>query len=74
MPSFEEIWNDGAHQTDSGCFMLFRSLQASYDLLDWTVSMLEKAFLDRHGCFDLVVRGSLATRTALRLLLTLTWI
>ena len=95
VPSFEDVWNDPAHRSDSGCFALFRSLQASdasYDLLDWTVSMLEKvlcqfvvkffffffmfysiellsaakAFSERLGCFDLVVRGSVATRTALK--------
>jgi hypothetical protein len=66
MPSFLVTWNDPAHRTDRGCFMLFKSLQAPYDVLEWTVSMLEKVFLRRLGCFDLIVRSSLATRTALK--------
>jgi hypothetical protein len=66
LPPFEVIWGDVRHHNDDGCFVLFRSLQASYDLLDWTVAILEKTLLSYLGNFILQVRGSVGSRTALK--------
>jgi len=66
LPPFAVVWGDVRHHNDGGCFVLFRSLQASYDLLDWTVAILEKTLLSYLGSFVLQVRGSVGSRTALK--------
>ena len=61
---FRTEWDE--HQTDSGLYLLYRSIRAPYSVLKHSVSMLEALLMKSVSNFFLVQRGSVHKGVALK--------